>query len=177
MHHCVVEAAFARVHAVVEGARIEPETVEGTAETVAFEGRKKAAVFEVVFPLFERVDVFPFGGDAADFDYLLEERVGKWDGTKDVGRLAGVVGYQLDGVLERAVLGFGGEGEDCQFGGVGEDLVETVGGAGEVDDVVDGIAGAVDLEDELGCQRFEMHGWLCAIGVFFYVFNSLTSEE
>ena len=40
--------------------------------------------------------------------------------------LAGVVGHQLDGVLEGAELGFGGAVEDWETLGGGEDFAEMV---------------------------------------------------
>ena len=91
-----------------------------------FGGREEASVAEVVFPLLERVDVFPFFGDAADFEELLEEREGGGDAADEVRGLAGIVGHELDGVFEGAELGFSGVVEDWETLGGGEDFSEVV---------------------------------------------------
>lgn len=119
-------AGGARVGRGVEGARVEPEAVDGAAEEAALGGGEEPARGEVVFPFRERVDGFPFLGDAADFEELVEQRGGGWRRAHQVRGLAGVVGHQLDGVLEGAELGFGGAVEDWETLGGGEDFSEVV---------------------------------------------------
>ena len=125
-HVVAVRAGRARVAGVVEGARVEPETVDGATQAVAFGRGEQAAVAEVVFPFLDRVDGFPFLCDAAYFEELLEKGEGEGDGADEVRGLAGVVGDELDGVLEGAELGFGGAVEDWETLGGGEDFSEVV---------------------------------------------------
>lgn len=121
-----VHAGCAWVASVVEGARVQPETVNGAAEGVAFRGGEKAAVTEVVFPFLDGVDVFPFLGYAAHFEELVQERKGGGRRADEVRGLAGVVGDDLDGVLQGAELGFGGVVEDWETLGCAEDGAEVV---------------------------------------------------
>lgn len=121
-----VHAGCAGVASVVEGARVQPETVDGAAEGVAFGGGEEAAVTEVVFPFLDGVDVFPFLGYAAHFEELVQERKGGGHGADEVRGLAGVVGDELDGVLQGAKLGFGGVVEDWETLGCAEDGAEAV---------------------------------------------------
>ena len=125
-HVAAVRARRARVARVVEGARVQPETVDGAAEGVPLGRGEQPAVAEVVFPFLGRVDVFPFLGYAAHFEELVQEREGGGHGADEVCGLAGVVGDELDGVLQGAELGFGGAVEDGETLGGGEDGAEVV---------------------------------------------------
>ena len=116
----------ARVPGIMESARVQPETIDSAAKIMTFGGSEQTSVFEVVFPFLERVDLFPFFGDAAYFEELLEKSEGGGDGADEVRGLAGVVGHELDGVLEGAELGFGSAVEDGKTLGGGEDGAEVV---------------------------------------------------
>jgi hypothetical protein len=79
----------------VEGAGVEPEAVEGAAEGVTFKVGEEAAVGVVVFPLFERVDIFVALGDSTGLDDLLKERLRDGYLASNVGRLRCVLCQKL----------------------------------------------------------------------------------
>lgn len=151
------EPGFARVLRVVEGARVQPDAVDGAAEAVAFAAGEEAARFVVVLPFFEWVQVAPFRGDAAGVCHLLDEGEREGHAADYVGWLAGVVGEELREVLQRAVLGFGGMLQDGQALGRKRDVVEAATRRRQCEDVVDRAAGEQHLDDQLGSEVLEEH--------------------
>ena len=69
------------------------------------------------FPLLERVHLLPPLHDAADFDHLMNQSVGKRGVAVNMSWLGGIVGDQLNDIVERSKLGFGGLAEYEQFFG------------------------------------------------------------
>ena len=108
-------AAGADVSGVVEGFCEEPEAVDGAADEVSFAGCQQASAGDVRFPFLERVDFFPMLGDSADINDLPDQSIRDWDGAVDVSRLRGVVGDELNCVVDRPKLGFGGLRKDDEL--------------------------------------------------------------
>jgi len=104
----LLHACFPRKRAVVEGVRVQPQAVQRPAQPPALVGCQESAVFEVLLPFLERVDVAPLLSNTASVCDLLEESKRKGDRARDVRGLAGVVGQELGEVLEGAELGFSG---------------------------------------------------------------------
>ena len=129
----------------VEGDVVEPQTVDSLAKGTALGRGQEAAVFVVVVPVLDWVDVHPACGDASDTDDLLDERDGDGHEAGDVRELALVVGEELDGIVERAVL--------------------PVDSIGEVDELV----GLVDVPHAFACRgqgEERLDVWGCAHDVF-----------
>ena len=70
---------------------------------------------EFGFPFLERVYLLPPLHDAADFNHLMNQSVGKRGVAVDMSWLGGVVGNQLNDIVERSELSFGGLAEYEQF--------------------------------------------------------------
>lgn len=108
-------SGLTRMGTVVKGVRIEPETVEGTAETVALIVLQHPPVLEVVLPLLEGINIAPSFRNATSLDNLLEQRERERHGADEVCGLASIVGQELHNILKRAVLRFGGVLEDVEL--------------------------------------------------------------
>jgi len=74
-----------------------------------------------------------------------------------VGWLGGIVGKELDGVMEWSEFGFCGLGEDGEAGRGMEDTVKVAASLSEGEDVGNGMEGEVNLNNELVRERFEEH--------------------
>src|SRR5205809_169415 len=55
----------------MEGTRVQPETVDGTAKTKPFGRAQETPVLKVGLPFLDGIDFLPFLGDTADLDHLL----------------------------------------------------------------------------------------------------------
>lgn len=75
----------------MEGARVEPGTVDCSAEPIVLFACQEAAALVIVFPLLEWVDVAPLLGYAAVTDDLLEQSSGESNVANDVCWLASIV--------------------------------------------------------------------------------------
>lgn len=88
----------------MEGFGVEPKTVDSTAETVCFVGREEASRRTGgAAPFLGRVEEYDLVGDAADGKQTLYESKGLrrcW--ARDMHRLAGVVCYKADSVVDGA---------------------------------------------------------------------------
>ena len=79
-----------------------------------------------MFPFPRWINFFPFLGCGAHCHELLEEGQGKWDIADEMGRLAGVIGNDLDRVLKGSKIRFGRIVEDGQSLGCGENRMELL---------------------------------------------------
>ena len=75
------------VAGIVEGSRVEPKSVDGTAEAIPFGGCEEATVFEVVFPFLGRINFFPLVRCPANFDDLFQESEGERSLSNNMCRL------------------------------------------------------------------------------------------
>lgn len=91
---------------------IEPDTVAGTAEAMAFGGDDEAAGctgFGGAGPVDGWVEVCPGVGHGADFEKLAEEGDGlRWSRAREMWGLGSVVGAEGDGRGKGTKLVFGG---------------------------------------------------------------------
>ena len=62
-----------RIPCIVEGSRIQSETVDRPAKTICFNGAKKSATFEMLSPFLRGIKFHPFGGTFPKLVELLQE--------------------------------------------------------------------------------------------------------
>ena len=152
-------AGAALVGGGVEGAAVEPEPVDGAAQAAGLGGVQGAALLEVPAPAVQRVQVRPAAGHGADGLQLPEqgERVRHRPGQ--VRRLRGVVRDELHRVAQGAEVALGGGEEDGELLRGRERGVQAPVGGGEGEDGGDVRGVPVDVEEELGGEVIEAHGW------------------
>ena len=83
----------------MEGAGVEPDSIDGSPHEIALIRCQESPAFEVVLPLLERVDVAPFLSCAPMLHNLLEQCERERNGANDMCRLAFVVGEELSEVF------------------------------------------------------------------------------
>ena len=79
----------------MEGAGVEPDSIDGSSHEIALVCCQETPAFEVVLPFLERIDVAPFLSRAPMLHDLLEQREREGNGANDVRRLTSVVGEEL----------------------------------------------------------------------------------
>ena len=138
---------------IVEGGCVQPDAVEGTAEAVLFRGCKEPAGRAVgASPFRNWVDGRPCVGHSPNDKYAGQKSDGKW-GTRprDVGRLAGIVCHERDGVREGAELCFGGSKENLKALGRKNGMQPSTGSCKAQNFRYRG-TGLKYMENKLGCQ-------------------------
>ena len=109
-HHRWRKTCGARTARCMESQGVKPTSVTGTPEFVFFTGGEKPPQYGVfASPFLNRIRCYPFIGNTADFDNLLQqgERLRR-QGTWNMWSLCRVVGYETDCIIKRSVLGFCG---------------------------------------------------------------------
>ena len=121
-------ASVAWIGSIVEGVGVQPETVYGATKAITLGSGEETSVLEIELPLFRGIDIFPFLCYAADSDYLFEESERGRNVAEEVCWLTGVVRYELNGVLEGPVVGFGGLEQNGQLRRGSKDPMKTATG-------------------------------------------------
>lgn len=114
-------------------------------------------MLEIELPLLHRIDLFPPLCYATDLNDMLEESNGGRNVAEVVCWLTGVMGDELNGVLEGPVLGFGCLEQNGQLRGSCKHFMEPTTGRRKVENVRNRSARAEDVKHELSCEILEQH--------------------